>query len=110
MQINEAISVSTGISHAPIAFVWRGASYAVIAEPEIWFEKTPWWRVQSSPGQPLSTPERRVYRVSALPCSGPRSLHSKAPDEGIYDLTRTSDGGWILTEAHTDSIDVQLFA
>lgn len=110
MRINELVSVSTGISGTPIAFVWRGTTYAVIAEPEIWFEKTPWWRAQSSPGQPLSTPERRLYRVSALPCSGPRSLRSATPDEGLYDLTRTATGGWVLTEAHTDSIDVQLFA
>lgn len=110
MRIDEIISVSTDISGAPIGFVWRGTSYAVIAEPEIWFEKMPWWRASSSPGKPLPTPERRIFRVSALPCSGPRSLRSKAPDEGTYDLTCTLADGWVLAEAHTESIDAQLFA
>lgn len=110
MRIDESVSVSTETAGIPIAFVWRATTYVVITEPEIWFEKTPWWRGQSAPSLHQTAPERTLFRVTALPCSGPRSLTSKAPDEGVYDLAFTSREGWMLTRAHTDAIDTQLFA
>lgn len=110
MRINESVSVSTATTGIPIAFVWRAVSYAVITEPEIWFKKTPWWRGQSAPSLHQTAPERTIFRVTALPCSGPRSLASKAPNEGVYDLAFISGEGWMLTDAHTDEIDTQLFA
>lgn len=110
MQINETVSVSTNASGAPVAFVWRSVSYAVIAEPELWFEKIAWWHSLSAPTRTQVAPERTLFRVNALPYSGPRSLHSTAPDDGIYDLTVSPDKEWVLVRAHTEIIDAQLFA
>lgn len=112
MRINEPIEVTADHIGAPLAFTWRHIRYAVVAEPERWFAKVAWWREQQS------QLERTLWRVSALPCSGPRSLRTAAPEEGVYDLcvepVQVTTGSvalrWVLSEAHTEQLDNQLFA
>lgn len=106
MNVNESISVSTEPSGSPVAFTWRGIRYVVVSEAEIWFTKIPWWRG----AQHIPHIERQIWRVSALPCSGPRSLQSQQPDEGVYDLCQDVSQGWLLLTAHSDELDTQLFA
>lgn len=111
MNINESISVTTHESGSPLAFTWRSTRYVVVSEPEPWFKKKPWWHAS---GNVLTIPhaslEKMLWRVTALPCIGPRSLHSDAPEEGLYDLTSLPNGEWLLVDAHTHTLDISLFA
>jgi len=111
MRVNEIVSVTTSESGTPLAFSWRSARYVVVSEPEAWFEKLPWWR---QPGNVAAvsqhTIERMLWRVTALPCAGPRSLYSNTPEDAIYDLCALPNDCWMITEAHTHTLDVPLFA
>lgn len=112
MHINENVEVTTDHSGTPLAFTWRHVRYIIVSEPERWLAKVPWWRERHT------LLERELWRVSALPCSGPRSLHTPTPEEGTYDLSvehiknaaGAASAQWMLTEAHTEELDAQLFA
>lgn len=106
MDVNEPVAVLTDQRGAPIAFTWRGTRYVTVSEPEMWFAKATWWRAASATHQV----ERRMWRVGALPCSGPRSLHTAQPDEGIYDLCPDHAQGWLLVAAYSDELNERLFA
>jgi len=111
MNIQERVSVTTNESGSPLAFRWRAIPYVIVSEPELWFEKLPWWRNGGDVSDPLQHAlERTMWRVTALPCTGPRSLHSDAPEDAIYNLCSLPNGIWLLTEAHTHTLDVTLFA
>lgn len=111
MKIHERVFVTTDESGLPLAFLWRTTRYVIVSEPELWFEKLPWWRKNGNIST-LSqfTLERTMWRVTALPCTGPRSLRSDAPEDAIYDLCALPNGIWLLSEAHTHTLDVTLFA
>jgi len=107
--VHHPISVTTTDSGVPLAFTWQHVRYMVVAEPELWFEKLPWWR-SVTPMSQLTSLEQSLWRVLAIPCAGPRSLHSDTPEEGIYDLMVTAEQTWFLSAAHANRYEFRLFA
>lgn len=109
MIVHHPISVTTTETGVPLAFTWQHVRYLVVAEPELWFEKLPWWR-STTPTSELASLEQSLWRVLAIACTGPRSLHSDAPEEGVYDLAVTSERSWLLSAAHANRHEFRLFA
>jgi hypothetical protein len=111
VRVNETVSVTTDESGAPLAFSWRSNRYVIVSEPEVWFEKLPWWRQSGNVTEiPHHTVERMLWRVTALSCKGPRSLRSNAPEDALYDLCCLRSGDWLLVQTHTHMLDMPLFA
>lgn len=109
MIIHHPISVTTTDTGIPLAFTWQSVRYLVVAEPELWFDKLPWWR-SVTPTSQLVSLEQSLWRVLAVACVGPRSLQSEAPEEGIYDLLVTAEQTWFLSAAHANRHEFRLFA
>lgn len=122
MHINEAISVETLPSGAPIRFVWRGVTYGVVSSPEPWISRRSWWSeggVRVARGAAAGLLEVPMWRVDALPLTdGAQRL------DGTFDLAQprarsaaaTSPSrlepvtGWVLVSAISEDLDERLFA
>lgn len=106
MRVNEYIEVDTSLAGAPARFVWRGTSYQVIAKPEPWLSRRPWWAESTPTRVPLNTIDLRMWRVEVVPF---------ARDHGVGEATcdlcyEVSLGAWTLVNIWSDEFDQQLFA
>ena len=123
MHINEAISVETLPSGAPIRFVWRGVTYGVVSSPEPWISRRSWWNeggVRVARGAAAGLLEVPMWRVDALPLTdGAQRM------DGTFDLAQPRARGaassvepsraepvanWVLVSAVSEDLDERLFA
>lgn len=85
-RMDAEITVVTGAGEGPLAFIWRGRSYAVQEVLADWCERRPWWRtVLDGPTTPGDL-EERVWRVAASP--------GRAAATGVFELGHGR--GWRL--------------
>jgi hypothetical protein len=124
MHINEAISVETLPSGAPIRFVWRGVTYGVVSSPEPWISRRSWWSeggVRVARGAAAGLLAVPMWRVDALPLTDGAvrmdgTFDLAQPTPHVTPASTQSNGpleptaGWVLVSAVSEDLDERLFA